>query len=272
MLNTLSAAVERPWVSLLVGTALAIYGIIISLRSAVRRRLSYVIADSVILGVNNPTWHNELEIKYRGVTVQQLTACRIGIWNSGNTTIHGSQIVEADALRVQVTSSDTLLVTSLVGVSREILNVSVCPVDDTSAKISFDYLDPGDGFVIHTAQSASQGKTAISGSIRELSQGATPWSSRIVGGKWSVVFELGIGPLASTLIMALSSLLRKALGLVENSRASLTLSVVTLILVIVSLTASGALWKQFRLAKARRIPKVVRDDPSIDAHIKLGLV
>ena len=93
------------------------------------------------------------------------------MWNAGNTTIEGKQIVEVDPLRIQMSPESNVLDVSILRVTREI-NAFVAGRGETANEVicSFDWLDPNDGAllkILHTGEREPR----IRGTIRGMPRG-----------------------------------------------------------------------------------------------------
>ena len=107
-----------------------------------------------------------LELRYRGVEVENLTRTAIAFWHSSGNTIRGTDIAEQDPLRVQVPEGDRIL--QVRGISRSRLQNKVKFVrsdDGTSATITFDFLDASDGYIFEVLHSGDD-PAELTGTLR----------------------------------------------------------------------------------------------------------
>lgn len=165
---------EKPWVGSLLGLAgllglpLAVYLYFLAKRSAA---LSYQLREFSVVGGRTAEFPEELEIRFAGEQVDQVTATEIVLWNSGNTTIDGSQIVLMDPLRVQV-SSGVILKPTIIRQTRPVIGAVVSMGEAANVgNIGFDFLDPNDGFVVQFVHSGARGEMEIIGTVKELPKG-----------------------------------------------------------------------------------------------------
>ncbi len=91
----------------------------------------------------------ELEIRYLGEKVRDLSVSKIAFWNHGALTIDSVDIVRADQLRVSIRGKSRILSAKLITSN----NPASQPVVSTSlekdkAFLEFSYLDRGQGFVL----------------------------------------------------------------------------------------------------------------------------
>jgi hypothetical protein len=115
----------------------------------------------------------DVEIIFRGKKIPHITKTYIAVWNAGNTTLRGEQIVASDSLRISTSSYSSILDASIFSTSREINGFMLSSKEHDSNEIGyqFDFCDPGDGFVVtlfHTGNS----EVILKGTIRGMPRGA----------------------------------------------------------------------------------------------------
>jgi hypothetical protein len=163
---------STPWV----GTVLAIISLAAAAyfyrKSKSVSRLSYQADEITVVGGATAAFPQDLEIRFGGVVVPRVTATRAILWNAGNTTIRGDQIVGSDPLRFAVPDGCTILRASVAKRTREANAVSLA-AEGNSVLVSFDYLDPNDGVAIGIFHSADRRQITCSGTLRGLSGGPT---------------------------------------------------------------------------------------------------
>lgn len=161
-----------PWVQTLLSLLgltsipLAIWLYKISKRKS---ELSYQIREFSVVGGRTSEFTDELTIHFNGNKVNEVTSTEVVIWNSGNTTIDGKDIVGSDPLRI-ICEDGFLLKISALRSSRSVITPSF-NVDDTTANICFEYLDEKDGFIIQIIHSGGKDNIRISGSVKGLPKG-----------------------------------------------------------------------------------------------------
>ena len=157
-----------------VGTVIGIVGIIIAIALAFffasRPKISTQANTLDLVGPNAVLPH-EIEFVFRGKKVPQVTLSKIAIWNSGNTTIKGDQIVDSDPLRILV-SEGNVLETKILHRTREVNDFSLAldPLTDNQIKCRFDYLDVGDGALIQIIHTGTD-KVSVIGTLRGIPKG-----------------------------------------------------------------------------------------------------
>lgn len=128
-----------------------------------RHRSVFEVGDSGLL-------QQFVELRYRGVEVERLTVSTVTLWNRGKGVLMGSALVDADPLRLSVPEDCRIMEAQ---VTRETTPASQCRIglrSDRDLHLSFDYLNPGDGFcvrVVHTAPAYSpRRRLHLHGSLR----------------------------------------------------------------------------------------------------------
>ncbi len=170
-MQTIIDFLSKPWVGALLGIAGIVAAIYFYFRSRGVSQLSFQHDGVSLLGASNAAFPEEVEIKFSGEMVNKISAERFVLWNSGNTTIGGSQIVSSDPLCVRLSGDGKLLKTNLIKVSREVNAINVNKKNDNIAEISFDYLDPNDGILFEIIHSGNRSELELIGTLRGLPQG-----------------------------------------------------------------------------------------------------
>src|SRR5947209_6839618 len=102
-LSDIKDALGQGWILTAFGI---IIGAVITLSLKPRSRLAAQTNSLQLLG-RHPVLPQEIAFLFRGQEVPSVTLSRVALWNIGNTTLRGDQIVNADPLRV-VTSAGVL--------------------------------------------------------------------------------------------------------------------------------------------------------------------
>lgn len=127
-------------------------GAIVSLyffrKGLARPELSYAVDHDRLIWTTEDV-KSDLEAFYKGIKVNDPRKVTYCIWNSGNKIIEGSSIAKADPLRVGDDPSNILLVANITRESRKVINANIeLNAPSESAIITFDFLEPKDGFVV----------------------------------------------------------------------------------------------------------------------------
>lgn len=133
----------------LVGTILAF--ISVKLEKKVKR-LSYTTRSFNLLHDYSSRIPNA-EILYAGKKIHNLRVVRIAFWNSGSETLNTSDLAEGDPLRIVIPQDSELLEKmKIIGRTNKANEVDVLEKADNTCKVTFDFLNSGDGAVIEIIQ------------------------------------------------------------------------------------------------------------------------
>jgi hypothetical protein len=108
----------------------------------------------------------DLEVKYKGNEVNNLTITKIAIWNSGNQTINSQDLVDLDPLRIYGSEGIEVFDIEIIDVVESSNDYQLIRENDYW-KLVFDYVDPeqGCGIVIyHSGKESSD--ILISGKLK----------------------------------------------------------------------------------------------------------
>lgn len=104
----------------------------------------------------------ELQMIYKGRSIEDFTVTNYAIWNSGNEVINCDDIVEERPLRILSNSCETaILDVQIVAESDETNKFLINSVTDSVASIYFNYADPKDGVVVQVMHTGSDSKLSI---------------------------------------------------------------------------------------------------------------
>ena len=101
----------------------------------------------------------QLELKYEGRDIDNLTITNYVIWNTGNEVINFSDMVAEKELKIYSsnTANTIILDARIIEETEETNKFEIMQHKDEFVKIGFDYADPQDGIVvqvIHTGSAA----------------------------------------------------------------------------------------------------------------------
>lgn len=166
-----------------VGAVLGIVGIVVSVlihkASRVGGRPVYQTSSLRLIGKEEQALPTEVEITYMNQIVPRLTRTNMVFWNSGNATIHGEHIVEADPIAFEFSPGTLVLKARVVKCTRAInrLELSVDSFAPSKVMCSFEYLDPGDGAVIELLHTDQKRYPSVTGTIKGIPYGIKSWGS-----------------------------------------------------------------------------------------------
>lgn len=156
------------------GTAVGLVGIALAIvfyvRSKGSARLAYQYDHAMLVGGRGAVFPEELEIRFAGSVVPRVTASRVVVWNCGDRTINGIDVVSDDQLRVELPEGARILSHSVVRQTREVNGWAIVSSDNRLG-LSFDFVDPGDGISIEVLHTESGGDVEVTGTIRGIPAG-----------------------------------------------------------------------------------------------------
>ncbi len=180
------------------------------------RRLSYQSQETVVIDAKASKNEDGLEVRYGGEVVPQVTRTTIRFWNSGTEAIRGGDISDVDPLRLQFPEGAQILSLTFLKATRDPIDVKVMQ-EGNQARVSFAFLEPGDGAVFSVLHSGASGKSKLKGTVIGLKDHIAWWggfsdaeqifllpgSGPKGGGKWAFRFFFFLA-CAATIFGALS--------------------------------------------------------------------
>jgi len=159
-MNDLQNIVQHPLfgiAGLLIGALGLISGFVIFfLGRRVKKPCWVITSNNLIAGFSAKL--PKLEIKYLDQKVENLTSSKVVFWNAGRETIDGSDIADADPLRIIAIGDVKILDAKLLLTNNDSSNCLLATKPDaTEVYLRFDFLDSGHGGVvqvIHTGRSS----------------------------------------------------------------------------------------------------------------------
>jgi len=150
---------ENHWLQLIF-LSLALLSIIVSIYLYLKsRKRKKPVFDKRSINVISDTIRNlgDIDVKYKGDEIDNLTVTKVAFWNNGNETINENDQAPTDKLRISLGEDFIVLESEILFQSSKSNNFQV--TNSTNyISISFDYLDPKQGCIIkliHTGRSSS---------------------------------------------------------------------------------------------------------------------
>ena len=167
---------NQPWlgtVVTIVGLAVGLAGVLYARLTRPHASLACVMRTVRIVGVAESELPTDAEIRFAGRRIARLSRTSVFMWNEGNQTIAGSQIVERDPLRLAFRREEAILQARIGAVSRPVVGVSCATDINTPAEVflRFDFLDAGDGARVDILHTSTLSYPAVLGTIRGLPRG-----------------------------------------------------------------------------------------------------
>ncbi|MGV1990052.1 hypothetical protein ACQZ5N_25880 [Agrobacterium sp. 22-221-1] len=157
-----------------------------------RARLAYNIQHSTIIGRSQTTFSGALEVTYKGAPITRATLTRLYIWNDGNQTIRRSDITRKHPLGISVPGGEFLLQSQVSQLAHQAMDVSFCDGDEASDNITFEYIEPRQGFVCEILHTGSDSDFAFSGTLIGAGE---PVRKELPGPKISMPLALAVATL-----------------------------------------------------------------------------
>jgi hypothetical protein len=137
----------------------------------------YQTHDTFVVGQPDASALGEIKIIFNNNAVPRVVVTQLGIWNAGNTTIRGSDMVVTDPLAVSVEAGSLILGYTRLKVTREVndFHIRLSPQDQAKSLLEFDYLDINDGAVFQIVHTGGMGSVKVKGSVRGIPRGVENW-------------------------------------------------------------------------------------------------
>ena len=149
-----ASLLSQGWFGAVVGLLGLAAAIAFYFRSKRKTHLAYQHAHVTLIGGGSgAAFPEEVEVRFAGASVPRITSTRIVLWNSGDRTINGSDLVIGDHLRLELANDGLILKHEILQQTRDVNGWSVERSAPNRLNVSFDFLDPRDGIsleVIHT--------------------------------------------------------------------------------------------------------------------------
>ncbi len=165
---------EQSWLSTTIGIVGVCYGIASYIWTRKRTNMAYVHLGEHLLGSASDSLPADIVVQYGGISIPRLTKTIVIIWNNGENTVAGDDIVAKDPLRLQIGTDGKILAISVIKTSRDVNDFKIiCPASDATneALFSFDFLEANDGAVIEVLHTSADRKPRIKGTLKGLPKG-----------------------------------------------------------------------------------------------------
>lgn len=126
-------------------------------RKSIEKKSIRVVFKSNELITNNQSNISKVKILFNSKAIDKLTVTQLTFWNNALPTIYNTDIIEAAPLSIFSKNGKILEISVLKGENTP-NRIKVLPIDNTTAYLTFDYLDKHEGGIIqiiHTGDSKS---------------------------------------------------------------------------------------------------------------------
>lgn len=158
--NFLDSLNNNPWLNL-VFLILAMLGIVLSLYLFIRGRKNKVptyLIKTFNLIKNRVTDISEVEIKYSGNKIENLSLTKCAIWNRGDDVIDVSDVASKSPIRLEIDEDYEFLHANITFMKNEINNFSLNISDDRKTiYVRFDYFQKNEGLTFEVYHTATKG-------------------------------------------------------------------------------------------------------------------
>lgn len=161
----------------LIGLIVGTIGLILYLRSRIGPRPTYRMRARRLLGKKEQELPDDVEILFKGRPASRLTLTYVVFWNSGTSMIRGDDIVASAPLTMEFDDKGEILQARLAAVTRDANNTRLMHSGQPghAATVTFNYFDPGDGFVVELLHTSEAAYPKLSGTIRGIPGGLKYW-------------------------------------------------------------------------------------------------
>ncbi|NTG74451.1 hypothetical protein G6M02_14080 [Agrobacterium rhizogenes] len=153
----------------LFGSGLGIAGIVLAVLFYFKGRqkslLCYTTENISVVGTSDARFSSDLQINYQGKLVPRVTSSKLIVWNAGNMVIKRDDVSIQDILRIDLLNNSEALSIDIKAVSRPLVNCVTLNKTKDHVDISFDFLEPQEGFSLEIIHSGRPSDIALNGTI-----------------------------------------------------------------------------------------------------------
>ncbi|WP_321863405.1 hypothetical protein [Pseudomonas paraveronii] len=165
---------DKSWLGTLLGIAGIVFGVLTYLWTRKRTSLAYVHLGEHLLGSASDALPQQIVVQYNGISIPRLTKSIVILWNNGENTVNGEDIVAKDPLRFHVGDDGQILSILILKSSRAVNDFSFLSTPSAKANeevFTFNFLDANDGVVVEILHTSTDRKPRIKGTLKGLPQG-----------------------------------------------------------------------------------------------------
>jgi len=170
------------WFSPLIGLSglvVGVIGIILYRNSRIGALPTCQMKTHRLIGLSEQELPPNVKILFDGDPVPRLSVTHLYFWNRGKETIQGDQVVEDDSLRCVFQENDEILKAHIGAVTRDVnkWSVQIPKQAKHTARLSFDFLDPGDGVRLDLLHTSCDRYPSVLGTLRGIPKGVKDLTS-----------------------------------------------------------------------------------------------
>lgn len=170
-LDSILNILSKGWIGTIVGLAGIVLAVVFYLRASRKPRLAFQNNHVTLVGGGGAGFPDEVEIRFGGTVVPSVTTSTLVIWNCGDRTISGEDVVTSDPLRVEVSDGGKILKHRVHKQTRSVNGWNVDQPSPNRLDLSFDYLDPSDGICLEITHSQPGSELRLAGTIKGIPAG-----------------------------------------------------------------------------------------------------
>jgi hypothetical protein len=160
-------------IGIYVGVAGIILACVFYIRSKEQVRPRMLIEKTTLIGKEESSLPESVEIRYGDRVIPILSKARITFWNAGRKTLDDSDVAQHDPIIVKFPEQNTrLLDVRSVTTTRDVINAKAAIEGGDGISLSFDFLDCNDGLALEAFfDGDSEAEITIGGTIKGVRGG-----------------------------------------------------------------------------------------------------
>jgi hypothetical protein len=149
----------------------------LGMRFRSKSQMAYQSHDFTIVSQPNVPSIGPITILFNEVAVPRVVVTQLAVWNTGNTVVKGTDIVETDPLKVCFEDGAVILNAQRMSATREVndFQIRISETNQSCASLEFDYLNAHDGAKFQIIHTGTKDKAKVTGSIRGIPKGVENW-------------------------------------------------------------------------------------------------
>lgn len=143
---------------------IGVLSVVLAYRSMPRKKIKCFLKNRELI-TNKHSKYSKLSILYDGSQVERITVTKVIFLNSGYPTIKGEDLIEKAPFSITINNGKILDICVLMG--KDTSNqVDVEYIDESNAKIIFDYLDTKEGGIIQIIHTGEEESVIVSKKLK----------------------------------------------------------------------------------------------------------
>lgn len=173
------------------GLAWGLYSHIVNRRV---KKLACEKRETSIVGTSTAEFSKDVKVLFDGREMAVVTSTQWVIWNAGNVAIHGTDVSRVDPVRFEADSNTEILDVKIVKMTRTVVDPKIVQQGDPRmAEISFDFLDPSDGFILQVVHSGFENQIRLVGTVKGIPAGIVRFNGKAFMSRRRRLASIGAG-------------------------------------------------------------------------------